>query len=288
MAARRIAFFGRPGVGTSTIVANIGAALAEAGRQVAVVGCDAGGRTTASLRQGKRVIPLLEVLRQTSRAELLQVAVTGFKGTLCLELGKLVEDVEASVALSVINDLLTDGSPQVEYVLYNATGDAGDPETFVAPLLRNRQIDQVVAVSTAEVDGLRAVNHLLRLLRTDARDNLVEIGGIIGNNLSEPYAEAIIDSFARATTIPVAAFIPQSLVVIRSAFFNASVIDAAPLAHHAYLYRKTASILTASRLFSQRPTPHPLDEESFHEWSLDWGERLFDLGEGYVGTGGAI
>lgn len=288
MAAKHIAFFGRPGAGTSTVVANLGAALAEAGHQVAVVGCDTAGRTTATLRQGKNAVPLLEVLRQAPRTELTRVAVTGFKGILCLELGKPVEEVEAAVALAVIDELLASQAPRTEYILYNATGSAGDPETFVAPLLNNRQVDQLVAVSTADAGSLRVVNQLLRLLCSIDLDRRVAVGGIIGNKLTDAYAEAVIDSYARATAIPVAAFIPQSLVVVRSAFFDASVIDAAPLAHHAYLYRKAARTLTAGQTFSRRPTPWPLADEAFTEWSLDWGERLFDLGEGIVDRGAAI
>jgi nitrogenase iron protein NifH len=173
-------------------------------------------------------------------------------------------------------------------VLYNASAPGADPATFVAPLLHNRQVDLLVAVSTADVDGLRAINQLLQLLRKTDRDNRVMVGGIIGNHLLAPYAEAVIDSFAHAVAIPVTAFIPQSLVVTRSAFFGVSVIDAAPLSHHAYLYRKAARSLNATRPFSHKQRPKPLNEECFAEWSLDWGERLYDLGEGYVGAGGGI
>jgi len=288
MTAKRIALFGRPGVGTSTVIANLGAALAEAGHRVAVIGCSADRRTTASLRQEKETLPLFEALRQALPAELTQVAVTGFKGIICVEFGKAVEDIGASMALAAIDKLLASQWPQVDYVLYNATGPDGDPIEFVAPLLHNRQIDQLVAVSTAEVDGLRAVNQLLQLLRTIDPDNRVECGGIIGNNLPAPYAEAVIDSFAGAVAMPVTAFIPQSLVVTRSAFLGACVIDAAPLAHHSYIYRKAARSLIATRSFPHTPPPEPLEEELFVEWSLDWGERLYDLGEGYIGAGGGI
>jgi len=288
MPAKRIVFFGRPGVGTTTVVANIGASLAEAGRRVAVIGCDAAGRSTASLRQKRTPTTLLEALRQSPRVELAQVSAAGFKGLLCLELGKAQEAVEIAIAFSVVDELFANQAPNLDYVLYDATGPDADPDIFVAPLLQHQQADQLVIVSTAEVDSLHAVNQLLHLLRKTNRDNQVVASGLLGNNLPAPYAEAIIDSFARTVGLPVAAFIPQSLVVTRSAFFGASVIDAAPLAHHSYLYRKAARGLIATRPFSQRQSPKPLGEENFVEWSLDWGERLFDLGEGYVDGGAAI
>lgn len=288
MTAKRIAFYGQPGTGTTTIVINLGASLAEAGHRVAIVGCAGDGRETVSLRQASPLIPVLDLLRVTPKVELAQVTASGFKGILCAEIGKLNEAVEASVALKVISELLSDRATPVDYLLFDATGPNGDPLDFVGPLLEDRLVDQLVAVSTAEVDSLRAINRLLALAQTIDEDRKTEVAGIIGNKLHAPYAEAIIDSFARETAIPVIGFIPQSLAVTRSAFFGASVIDAAPLAYHSYLYRKTARRLTAARPFSYRLTLKPLEEEAFIEWSNDWGERLFDLGEGYVGSGGGI
>lgn len=53
MPPRQIAFHGRQGVGTTTVVANISAALAEAGHKVVQIGCDGGSDSTATLRRRK-------------------------------------------------------------------------------------------------------------------------------------------------------------------------------------------------------------------------------------------
>jgi nitrogenase iron protein NifH len=287
MTAKRIAFYGQPGTGTTTIVTNLGASLAEAGHRVAIVGCAADGRDTVSLHQGRSVPTVLDLLRVTTKIKLEQITVPGFKGILCAAIGKVTESVQASVALTVVSELLSQAA-QVDYLLFDATGPTGDPLDFVRPLLEDRLVDQLVAVSTAEVDSLRAANRVLALAQSIDEDHNTEVAGIIGNKLHAPYTEAIIDSFARETSISVVGFIPLSLAVTRSAFFGASLIDAAPLAHHGYLFRKAAKHLITSRPFSQKRYPLALADESFNEWALDWGERLYDLGEGYVGTGGGI
>lgn len=282
MPPRQIAFYGRKGVGTTTVVSNISAALAEAGNRVVQIGCDGRSDSTASLRRSKYVPTLTEALQRASRASLVDVAVTGFKGILCLEVGQPDGRGELKDALALADQLLAAEAAAVEFVLYDMAGESVEA---AAPLLESVRIESLVAVGTADAVSLRAINELFSLLGGTAA-SLPLFGGIIGNLLPGPYAEAVIDDFARKTAVPVAAYIPRSLVVTRSDFFGETVIDAAPLAHQAYLYRKLARDLATSRLAPV--VPLPLDNEGFRDWSLDWGERLFDLGEGLVNGGAAI
>jgi nitrogenase iron protein NifH len=282
MPPRHIAFYGRKGVGTTTVVANISAALAEAGHKVVQIGCDGGSDSTATLRRCKKVPTLTATLQRASTARLADVAVTGFKGILCLEVGQSESKGELKEALVLAGEILAAEAAAVEFVLYDI---AGEPAEVVAPLLESVSIESLFAVGTADAVSLRAVNELFSYLGGTAASQPL-LSGIIGNLLPGPYAEAVIDDFARKTAVPVVAYIPRSLVVTRSEFFGETVIDAAPLAHQAYLYRKLARDVAASR--SAPVVPLPLDNEGFRDWSLDWGERLFDLDEGLVYGGAAI
>lgn len=282
MPPRQIAFYGRQGVGTTTVVANISAALAEAGHKVVQIGCDGGSDSTATLRPNKKVPTLTTALQRASRVRLADIVVPGFKGVLCLEVGQPGGKGELKEALALAYELLAAETAGMEFVLYDM---AGEPAEVVAPLLESVRIESLLAVGTADAVSLRVVNELFSLLGGPAASQPL-LNGIIGNLLPGPYAEAVIDDFARQTAVPVAAYIPRSLVVTRSEFFGETVIDAAPLAHQAYLYRKLARDLAAGR--PAPVVPLPLDNEGFRDWSLDWGERLFDLGEGLVDGGAAI
>lgn len=79
--------------------------------------------------------------------------------------------------------------------------------------------------------------------------------------------------------------IPRSLVVYRCEFFGETLIDAAPLAHHTYLYRKLAKILLAGL---PELNPVPLSIEEFEDWGRNWGDRLYELGEGIIEIGSGI
>jgi nitrogenase iron protein NifH len=67
---REIAFYGKGGIGKSTMVSNVAAALAEEGKRVLVVGCDPKSDCTRNLR-GDVVMPTVTkiLLEKTSAPE---------------------------------------------------------------------------------------------------------------------------------------------------------------------------------------------------------------------------
>ena len=60
---RRIAIYGKGGIGKSTTSANISAALAEEGLKVMQIGCDPKSDSTRMLLNGKRIPTVLETMR---------------------------------------------------------------------------------------------------------------------------------------------------------------------------------------------------------------------------------
>ncbi|MBR2254607.1 MAG: AAA family ATPase, partial [Candidatus Methanomethylophilaceae archaeon] len=60
---RRIAIYGKGGIGKSTTASNISEALAESGLKVMQIGCDPKADSTRSLT-GAKIRTVLEVLRE--------------------------------------------------------------------------------------------------------------------------------------------------------------------------------------------------------------------------------
>ena len=58
---KRICVYGKGGIGKSTAVSNLAAAMAQAGKRVAVVGCDPKADSTRSL-MGRRIPTLFPFL----------------------------------------------------------------------------------------------------------------------------------------------------------------------------------------------------------------------------------
>jgi nitrogenase subunit NifH len=148
------------------------------------------------------------------------------------------------------------------------------------------KLDLLFAVSGADRTSLDTVNLMLQQLETLPAGERPHVG-LIGNRLPATYADALLDDFARRTNISTAAHIPHSIIVWRSAFFGETVVTAAPRSFLARLYKQLALILVAPR--PQGPPGYSaLSTEELQEWCSDWGDRLFDYGEGLIRGGESI
>lgn len=281
MATRQIAFYGHKGVGTTTVVVNVAAALAEAGQRVIVVGCDGEINSTAVLHPRRIVSPLVESV-QSGDAKGNGYLVTGFKGVRSIEFGRIRSPEAFAAAISRLHLLLAAEAPTADFILYDITGDV---QQSLLPMAKEGLFDEVLSITSAQVAALKNVNHLARFKALGIFPDSVRLFGLVGNALPSTYAEAVVDDFARKTEQKVIVYIPRSLVVYRCEFFGETLIDAAPLAHHTYLYRKLAKALVANL---PEILPVPFSDEDFADWSQNWGDRLYDLGEGLIEVGSGI
>ena len=85
---RKIAIYGKGGIGKSTTTSNLSAALALKGYKVMQVGCDPKSDSTKNLMKGMRIPTVLEQLKEKGEAlELKDIVFEGFGGVLCVEAG---------------------------------------------------------------------------------------------------------------------------------------------------------------------------------------------------------
>ena len=86
---RKIAVYGKGGIGKSTISANLSAAFALAGKRVLQIGCDPKHDSTRFLLHGRRLTTALEYMKQTRPADyrLSDILAKGFAGVGCVEAG---------------------------------------------------------------------------------------------------------------------------------------------------------------------------------------------------------
>jgi len=85
---RKVAIYGKGGIGKSTTTQNTVAGLAEMGKKVMVVGCDPKADSTRLLLGRLAQKSVLDTLREEGEdVEIEDVAKPGFCGTICVESG---------------------------------------------------------------------------------------------------------------------------------------------------------------------------------------------------------
>ena len=86
---KKIAVYGKGGIGKSTTVSNLAVALAEKGYKVMQIGCDPKADSTIQLRHGKEIPTVLEMFQQKKQNLKLEDMVTvGYAGVVCVEAGR--------------------------------------------------------------------------------------------------------------------------------------------------------------------------------------------------------
>ena len=83
----KVAVYGKGGIGKSTTVSNVAAALALRGLKVVQIGCDPKADSTYLLMAGRRIPTVLDLMRTGRPLSLRDVVHEGFAGVQCVEAG---------------------------------------------------------------------------------------------------------------------------------------------------------------------------------------------------------
>lgn len=293
MATQHIALYGKGGVGKTTLATNIGAALAEAGFKVLLVGCDPKGDTSALLNNGRPLPDVLGMIRRKERVSLSRIVHTRCKGISCVELGNPYQPgVCASLEISRgFQELLRIGlfeNTCTDIVIYDVTGDSSCADQL-GPI-RQQGLDRLFVVTSADFMSLNATNSIFAL--TEARDNgspLLRIGGLIPNNITSSFEESFIIDFARNIGSKTFGKIPRSLMIRQCELYGKTIIEAAPLSNQSYYYRRVANQIVDD-LHSKKhsASPRPMTSDELRSWAREWGDRIYAMENGLVTDGAAI
>ena len=125
---KKVAIYGKGGIGKSTTTQNTVAALAEMGRKVMVVGCDPKADSTRLLLGGLAQRTVLDTLREEGEdVDLDDIRRTGFGECLCTESGGPEPGVGCAGRgiITSINLLEQLGAydQDLDYVFYDILGD---------------------------------------------------------------------------------------------------------------------------------------------------------------------
>lgn len=214
---RQIAFYGKGGIGKSTITANLSAVLAQRGHPVLQVGCDPKADSCRLLLHGRRLPSVLGLskCRSTTALRAKDFVHRGFSGVHCVETGGPEPGVGCAgrgiiLAIEIMTRLGV-YSAGYDYIAYDVLGDVVCGG-FAVPI-REGYADEVYLVVSGEFMSLYAANNITRAIQRHARRSATRLAGIIGNLRNTRQEREIIKAFAGALGTQVLAFVPNDPAV---------------------------------------------------------------------------
>ena len=225
----KIAVYGKGGIGKSTTVSNVAAALAEKGMTVMQIGCDPKADSTIALRHGEAVPTVLDLFREKKQDLKLEDMVrTGYQGVICVEAGGPTPGLGCAGRgiITALEKLKETGAYEVyqpDVVLYDVLGDVVCGG-FAAPI-REGYAEKVLIVTSGEKMALYAANNISSAVRNFEDRSYARVFGIVLNHRNVENETEKVQAFSEKSGIPIVGEIPRSDEIIRYEDQGMTVIE---------------------------------------------------------------
>ena len=196
----RIAVYGKGGIGKSTTVSNVTAALAETGLKVMQIGCDPKADSTILLRHGEAVPAVLDLYNEKKQALQLEDMIRiGYNGVICVEAGGPTPGLGCAgrgiiTALEKLKELGAYDVYKPDVVIYDVHGDVVCGG-FSMPM-RNGYADKVFIITSGENMAIHAAANIAMAVDNFKNRGYAELGGFILNRRDVPREEEKVEELA--------------------------------------------------------------------------------------------
>jgi len=243
---KRIAIYGKGGIGKSTTVSNVSAALAEKGLTVLQIGCDPKADSTRNLTGGKNIPTVLDMLREKDEIGLEDIVCKSSTGVLCVEAGGPVPGVGCAgrgiiTAFEKLEELEAYQYYRPDVVLYDVLGDVVCGG-FAMPI-RGGYADEVCIVTSGEMMSLYAANNIAGAVKSFGTRGYAQLKGLIFNAKNFEDEEECVRKAADEMEVSILYHIPRDVHVQMAEEEGRTVVEKFPASEMAGYYRQLADIL---------------------------------------------
>ncbi len=270
---RKVAIYGKGGIGKSTTTQNTVAGLAEMGKKVMVVGCDPKADSTRLLLGGLTQKTVLDTLREEGEdVELEDIIKEGYGDSRCTESGGPEPGVGCAgrgiiTSVNMLEQLgAYDEEWDLDYVFYDVLGDVVCGG-FAMPI-RDGKAEEIYIVVSGEMMAMYAANNICKGILKYADAGGVRLGGLICNSRKVDNEREMITELARQLGTQMIHFVPRDNMVQRAEINRKTVIDFDPTHSQADEYRTLAKSIDDNDMFV---VPKPLEIDELEKLLIDFG-----------------
>ena len=270
---RKIAFYGKGGIGKSTTQQNTAAALAYFyGKKVFIHGCDPKADCTRLILGEMTQSTIMDTLREEGEDSITEEAVikTGFKDIRCVESGGPEPGVGCAgrgVITSInLMEELGAYSPDLDFVHFDVLGDVVCGG-FAMPI-REGKAQEVYIVASGEMMAVYAANNICKGILKYADQGGVRLGGIICNSRMVDKELELMEEFTNAIGTQLIHFIPRDNIVQKAEFNKQTVVEYDPDCNQAKEYGELARKIIENKNFV---IPKPLKISDLEQMVMKYG-----------------
>lgn len=270
---RKIAVYGKGGIGKSTTTQNTVAGLVELGRKVMIVGCDPKADSTRLLLGGLHQKSVLDTLREEGEEiDLEDIRKEGYGKTLCVESGGPEPGVGCAgrgiiTSITMLEQLgAYDESEHLDYAFYDVLGDVVCGG-FAMPI-REGKAQEIYIVTSGEMMAMYAANNICRGIKKYADSGGVRLGGLICNSRQVDREAALIEALAESLGTYMIYFIPRDNMVQRAELNRKTVIEYDSECEQAQHYRNLAKTIDEN---TRHVIPNPMTNDELEKLLVKFG-----------------
>ncbi len=226
---RKIAVYGKGGIGKSTITSSLSAAMSVLGYRVMQIGCDPKADSTLNLTGGRETVSVIQYLQENGSCESLDEIVNkGFGDIICIEAGGPTPGVGCAgrgivTTFELLDELEAFEVYKPDFVFFDVLGDVVCGG-FAMPM-RSGYADEVIIVTSGEKMALFAAGNIRMAVDTFHQRTGIELLGIILNKRNIENEEQIVRDFAESADTQIIGTVERDSNIQTYENLNQTVIE---------------------------------------------------------------